>query len=72
MVRWMKRAFKKSLRPVDRGQHNSKSISLDNAGNIYVNIGCPSNDCQVEDRTKGSPGQDPCPLIGNNRGHLAI
>ena len=48
---------------VDRGQHNSKSITLDNAGNIYVNIGAPSNICQVEDRTKGSPGQDPCPLL---------
>lgn len=48
---------------VDRGQHNSKSIALDDAGNIYVNIGAPSNACQVEDRTKGSPGQDPCPIL---------
>jgi len=48
---------------LDRGQHNSKSITLDNAGNIYVNIGAPSNLCQVEDRVKGSPGQDPCPLL---------
>jgi len=48
---------------VDRGQHNSKSITLDDAGNIYVNIGAPSNDCQVQDRTKGSPGQDPCPIL---------
>ncbi len=48
---------------VDQGQHNSKSITLDNAGNIYVNIGCPSNICQVSDRQKGSPGQDPCPLL---------
>lgn len=48
---------------LDQGQHNSKSITLDNAGNIYVNIGCPSNICQVADRQKGSPGQDPCPLL---------
>lgn len=48
---------------VDQGQHNSKSIALDNAGNIYVNIGAPSNACQVQDRTKGSPGQDPCPIL---------
>jgi glucose/arabinose dehydrogenase len=48
---------------VDRGQHNSKSIVLDNAGNLYVNIGAPSNACQVQDRTKGSPGQDPCPIL---------
>lgn len=48
---------------VDKGQHNSKSIALDNAGNLYVNIGAPSNACQVQDRTKGSPGQDPCPIL---------
>lgn len=48
---------------VDKGQHNSKSITLDNSGNIYVNIGAPSNACQIQDRTKGSPGQDPCPLL---------
>jgi len=48
---------------VDRGQHNSKSITLDDAGNIFVNIGAPSNACQVQDRTKGSPGQDPCPIL---------
>ena len=48
---------------VDRGQHNSKSIALDDAGNIYVNIGAPSNACQVQDRTKGSRGQDPCPIL---------
>ncbi|MFL5788015.1 MAG: PQQ-dependent sugar dehydrogenase [Flavisolibacter sp.] len=47
----------------DMGQHNSKSIVLDNEGNIYVNVGAPSNSCQVEDRTKGSPGQDPCPIL---------
>jgi glucose/arabinose dehydrogenase len=48
---------------VDRGQHNSKSIALDNAGNIYVNIGAPSNACQLEDRKTGAPGQDPCPIL---------
>jgi glucose/arabinose dehydrogenase len=44
-------------------QHTSKSIALDDKGNIYVTIGAPSNACQVMDRTKGSPGQDPCPLL---------
>ena len=47
----------------DRGTHNSKSIALDNAGNIYVNIGAPSNVCQSADRQPGAPGQDPCPLL---------
>jgi len=48
---------------VDRGQHNSKSLTLDNAGNIYVTIGAPSNACQLEDRKTGAPGQDPCPIL---------
>jgi glucose/arabinose dehydrogenase len=48
---------------VDHGQHNSKSLTLDNNGNIYVNIGGFANVCQVEDRVKGSPGQDPCPIL---------
>ena len=47
----------------DQNQHSSKSISLDNQQNIYVNIGAPSNACQVQDRTPGSPGQDPCPIL---------
>lgn len=49
-------------------QHNSKSITLDNQKNIYVNIGAPSNACQVQDRTPGSPGQDPCPLLATAGG----
>ena len=48
---------------VNRGTHSSKSIALDNAGYIYVNIGAPSNACQETDRTEGSPGQDPCPIL---------
>ena len=44
-------------------QHSSKSIVLDDQQNIYVNIGAPSNSCQVDDRMPGSPGQDPCPLL---------
>lgn len=48
---------------IDRGTHNTKSLTLDNAGNIYVNIGAPSNACQLEDRKKGSPSPDPCPLL---------
>jgi glucose/arabinose dehydrogenase len=52
----------------DHGEHNSKSITFDNAGNIYVNIGAYSNACQVKDRTKGSPGQDPCPVLNDAGG----
>jgi glucose/arabinose dehydrogenase len=48
---------------IDRRTHNTKSLVLDNAGNIYVNIGAYSNACQLEDRKKGSPSPDPCPLL---------
>jgi glucose/arabinose dehydrogenase len=48
---------------VKKRDHATKSLALDNAGNIYVNIGAPSNACQVQDRTKDSPGQDPCPIL---------
>jgi glucose/arabinose dehydrogenase len=48
---------------LDRNEHNSKSIALDNNGNIYVNIGAPSNACQLQNRVTGAPGQDPCPLL---------
>jgi glucose/arabinose dehydrogenase len=48
---------------VNQNQHSSKPITLDNAGNIYVNIGAPSNACQEKDRVIGSKGQDPCPIL---------
>lgn len=48
---------------VDKRQHASKSITLDGKGFIYVNIGAPSNACQEQDRTAGSPGQMPCPIL---------
>ncbi len=48
--------------------HTAKSIALDNTGNLYVNIGAPSNDCQTLDRVHGSPGQDPCPLLEKSAG----
>lgn len=53
---------------VDHGQHESKSIVLDNDGNIYVNIGAFSNACQEKDRTKGSKGMQPCPILDSAGG----
>src|SRR4030095_4747103 len=44
-------------------QHNTKSLILDDKGNIYVNIGSPSNSCQEIDRGAGSKGKDPCPIL---------
>ena len=53
---------------INRRQHESKSITLDNAGNIYVNIGAYSNSCQVKDRQKGSMGQPNCPILDSAGG----
>jgi len=44
-------------------QHGAKSITFDNKGYIYVNVGAPSNACQTPDRTYHTPGSDPCPLL---------
>ncbi len=52
----------------DKRQHASKSIVLDNVGNIYVNIGAPSNACQEKDRQQGSPGMNPCPILDSAGG----
>jgi glucose/arabinose dehydrogenase len=48
--------------------HASKAITFDNNGHIYVNSGAPSNACQEEQRTAGSPGQMPCPQLERNGG----
>ncbi len=44
-------------------QHASKNFTFDEAGNMYVNVGAPSNACMTEMRTKGSPGMRPCPIL---------
>jgi glucose/arabinose dehydrogenase len=49
-------------------EHGDKGLALDGKGFLYVNIGSPSNACQVKDRQKGSPGQDPCPILEQHSG----
>lgn len=46
-----------------QNQHAAKPFTFDGAGNMYVNVGAPSNACMEQMRTKGSPGMDPCPLL---------
>ena len=53
---------------LNRGEHESKSVVLDNAGNIYVNVGAYSNSCQLKDRQKGSMGQQNCPILDSAGG----
>jgi glucose/arabinose dehydrogenase len=49
-------------------QHGDKGITFDGRGSLYVNVGAPSNACQMPDRRPGAKGQDPCPLLEQNGG----
>lgn len=53
---------------LNRHQHENKTVALDNNGNIYVNIGAYSNSCQEKDRTNGSKGKMPCPILDSAGG----
>jgi glucose/arabinose dehydrogenase/mono/diheme cytochrome c family protein len=49
-------------------EHIAKPLTFDQKGNMYVAFGAPSNACQVVNRTPGSPGIDPCPLLDDHGG----
>ncbi len=53
---------------VNQRSHAVKPFEFDEAGNLYVNVGAPSNACMEQSRTPGSPGQDPCPLLEGTGG----
>jgi glucose/arabinose dehydrogenase len=53
--------------PEQRG-HVDKDIAFDDKGNVYVNIGLPSNACAQPDRQPGAKGQDPCPQLETGGG----
>ena len=53
--------------PVQR-QHQDKGLTFDGRGGLYVNVGAPSNACQVDDRQPMSKGQDPCELLKEHGG----
>ncbi|MFT3936351.1 MAG: PQQ-dependent sugar dehydrogenase [Chitinophagaceae bacterium] len=46
---------------VNHNRDNSKSIVLDNNGNIYVNVGSYANACLIDPNSKQAP--NPCPLL---------
>ncbi len=50
------------------GGHAAKPLAFDGDGNLYVNVGSPSNACQEEERSRRSPGLDPCPQLETNAG----
>jgi glucose/arabinose dehydrogenase len=53
--------------PAQRG-HADKDIAFDEKGNVYVNIGLPSNACAEPDRQPNAKGLDPCPQLENAGG----
>ena len=54
--------------PHRQHEHIGKPIAFDNKGYMYVPFGAPSNACQMEKRTPGSPGIDPCPQLEDHGG----
>jgi glucose/arabinose dehydrogenase len=52
----------------EQDYHTAKSFTFDDKGNIYVNIAAPSNACQQQPRTPGSPGMEPCPQLERQAG----
>jgi glucose/arabinose dehydrogenase len=48
---------------VQNGQHAAKPIAFGSDGRLIVNCGAPSNACQEQSRTPGSPGLEPCPIL---------
>lgn len=52
----------------DQHEHSAKTMAFDNNGHVFVNVGAPSNACQREDRVRGSPGINPCPLLARHGG----
>lgn len=47
----------------EQGSHATKAIALNDRGELFVNVGAPSNACQQKRRSPGSPGLDPCPQL---------
>ncbi|QEC52803.1 glucose/arabinose dehydrogenase [Anseongella ginsenosidimutans] len=52
----------------EQQSHASKSFAFDGRGHLYVSVGAPSNACQEQERTNGSPGIEPCPLLEEHGG----
>lgn len=49
-------------------EHIAKPLTFDDQGYMYVPFGAPSNACQQQNRTPGSVGITPCPLLEDHGG----
>jgi glucose/arabinose dehydrogenase len=48
--------------------HRARNFVITGEGNLLVNVGSPSNACQVQDRKLESPGKDPCTELESRAG----
>src|SRR5215212_6722956 len=48
--------------------HRARNFVITRDGSLLVNVGSPSNACQVQDRKLESPGKDPCPELETRAG----
>ena len=53
--------------PMNPG-HRARNFVITSDGNLLVNVGSPSNACQVQDRKLESPGKDPCTELETRAG----
>lgn len=54
--------------PLSGSGHRTKPITFDNAGHLYTQVGSPSNSCQTDPGTPGSPGMQPCTMLEEHGG----
>ncbi|AGK56656.1 NHL repeat containing protein [Hyphomicrobium denitrificans 1NES1] len=53
--------------PMD-GNHTARPFAIDTEGNLFIDLGSATNSCQQNDRTKESPGLDPCEELKTRAG----
>ena len=57
------------VKDLPAGGHSARNLALSADGKtLFVNVGSPSNSCQVADRSTESPGRDPCPELATRAG----
>lgn len=54
--------------PPGQRQHEAKAFAFDDKGNLYVEVGCPSNASGEPDRALGAKGMDPAGLFVQHGG----
>jgi glucose/arabinose dehydrogenase len=50
------------------GGHTMHSFAIASNGSLYVNSGSATNSCQIKDRMRESPGQQPCAELATRAG----